>query len=45
MAGRGPEGAAATSLCEEIRKNLQSGLAARRYAMSGNRRALYGTVL
>lgn len=32
-------------LCEEIGENLQSGLAARRYAMSGDRRALYGTVL
>ncbi|MFD3666050.1 hypothetical protein ACFWVF_36520 [Streptomyces sp. NPDC058659] len=32
-------------LCEEIGENLESGLAARRYAMSGDRRALYGTVL
>lgn len=32
-------------LCEEIGENLEAGLAARRYAMSGDRRALYGTVL
>lgn len=29
-------------LCKEIGENLESGLAARRYAMSGERRALYG---
>ncbi|MFI1169618.1 hypothetical protein ACH4UM_40265 [Streptomyces sp. NPDC020801] len=32
-------------LCEEIREPLERGLAARRYAMSGDRRALHGTVL
>lgn len=32
-------------LCEEIGKPLDHGLAARRYAMSGDRRALHGTVL
>ncbi|MFE4336854.1 hypothetical protein ACFRQM_48310 [Streptomyces sp. NPDC056831] len=32
-------------LCEEIGEELEHGLAARRYAMSGDRRALHGTVL
>lgn len=32
-------------LCEQIGETLDNGLAARRYAMSGDRRALYGTVL
>ncbi|MFF8696700.1 hypothetical protein ACF08W_31245 [Streptomyces sp. NPDC015144] len=32
-------------LCEEIGEPLKHGLAARRYAMSGDRRALHGTVL
>ncbi|MER5227293.1 hypothetical protein [Streptomyces flaveus] len=32
-------------LCEEISEPLEHGLAARRYAMSGDRRALHGTVL
>ncbi|MER5359017.1 hypothetical protein [Streptomyces sp. NPDC002785] len=32
-------------LCEQIGENLDNGLAARRYAMSGDRRALHGTVL
>ncbi|MFJ3825967.1 hypothetical protein [Streptomyces nodosus] len=32
-------------LCEEIGKTLEHGLAARRYAISGDRRALHGTVL
>ncbi|MFD3664023.1 hypothetical protein ACFWVF_26125 [Streptomyces sp. NPDC058659] len=32
-------------LCEQIGEALDNGLAARRYAMSGDRRALYGTVL
>ncbi|MEK8141650.1 hypothetical protein NKH18_00695 [Streptomyces sp. M10(2022)] len=32
-------------LCEQIGETLENGLAARRYAMSGDRRALYGTVL
>ncbi|MFI6731145.1 hypothetical protein [Streptomyces atratus] len=32
-------------LCEEIGEPLEHGLAARRYAMSGDRRALHGTVL
>ncbi|MEU2357899.1 hypothetical protein ABZ599_33820 [Streptomyces misionensis] len=32
-------------LCEEIGESLEHGLAARRYAMSGDRRALHGTVL
>ncbi|WP_406004708.1 hypothetical protein [Streptomyces sp. NBC_00987] len=32
-------------LCEEIGEPLDHGLAARRYAMSGDRRALHGTVL
>ncbi|MFJ4972802.1 hypothetical protein [Streptomyces sp. NPDC088755] len=32
-------------LCEQIGENLENGLAARRYAMSGERRALHGTVL
>ncbi|MFI1734516.1 hypothetical protein ACH40E_35960 [Streptomyces acidicola] len=32
-------------LCEQIGKPLEHGLAARRYAMSGDRRALHGTVL
>ncbi|WP_018554925.1 MULTISPECIES: hypothetical protein [unclassified Streptomyces] len=32
-------------LCEQIGETLDSGLAARRYAMSGGRRALHGTVL
>ncbi|MGW4982108.1 hypothetical protein [Streptomyces mirabilis] len=31
-------------LCEEIGEPLEHGLAARRYAMSGDRRALHGTV-
>jgi hypothetical protein len=32
-------------LCEQIGEDLEHGLAARRYAMSGDRRALHGTVL
>ncbi|MBK3628309.1 hypothetical protein JHN59_26380 [Streptomyces sp. MBT49] len=32
-------------LCEQIGEDLENGLAARRYAMSGDRRALHGTVL
>ncbi|MGW1819332.1 hypothetical protein ACWCQM_37980 [Streptomyces sp. NPDC002125] len=32
-------------LCEQIGENLDNGLAARRYAMSGDLRALHGTVL
>ncbi|MGA4846691.1 hypothetical protein ACOBQB_10640 [Streptomyces sp. G5(2025)] len=32
-------------LCDQIGEPLEHGLAARRYAMSGDRRALYGTVL
>ncbi|MFJ1887165.1 MULTISPECIES: hypothetical protein [unclassified Streptomyces] len=32
-------------LCEEIGEPLEHGLAARRYTMSGDRRALHGTVL
>ncbi|MFC9131888.1 hypothetical protein ACFT4A_34335 [Streptomyces sp. NPDC057099] len=32
-------------LCEEIGEPLERGLAARRYAMSGDRRALHGTML
>ncbi len=32
-------------LCEAIGENLEDGLAARRYALSGDRRALHGTVL
>ncbi|MFC8834830.1 hypothetical protein ACFT8V_16735 [Streptomyces griseoincarnatus] len=32
-------------LCEEIGEPLDHGLAARRYAISGDRRALHGTVL
>ncbi|MBM7057885.1 hypothetical protein [Streptomyces durocortorensis] len=32
-------------LCEEIGDDLENGLAAHRYALSGDRRALYGTVL
>jgi hypothetical protein len=32
-------------LCEQIGEPLEHGLAARRYAMSGDRRALHGTVL
>ncbi|MFB6991327.1 hypothetical protein ACFC0C_26615 [Streptomyces sp. NPDC056178] len=31
--------------CEAIGEELEHGLAARRYAMSGHRRALHGTVL
>ncbi|WP_435059761.1 hypothetical protein [Streptomyces sp. bgisy060] len=32
-------------LCEQIGEPLEHGLAARRYAMSGDRRALHGTIL
>ncbi|WP_329391406.1 hypothetical protein OG625_40265 (plasmid) [Streptomyces sp. NBC_01351] len=32
-------------LCDQIGENLEHGLAARRYAMSGARRGLHGTVL
>ncbi|MFJ5726013.1 hypothetical protein [Streptomyces sp. NPDC093149] len=32
-------------LCDQIGEPLEHGLAARRYAMSGDRRALHGTVL
>ncbi|MFF2937605.1 hypothetical protein [Streptomyces mirabilis] len=32
-------------LCEEFGEPLEHGLAARRYAVSGDRRALHGTVL
>lgn len=32
-------------LCKQIGEPLEHGLAARRYAMSGDRRALHGTVL
>lgn len=32
-------------LCEEIGEPLEHGLAARRYAIPGDRRALHGTVL
>ncbi|MFD4144597.1 hypothetical protein [Streptomyces sp. NPDC058572] len=32
-------------LCAQIGEDLEHGLAARRYAMSGGRRALHGTVL
>lgn len=32
-------------LCEDIGENLDHGLAARRYAITGDRRALHGTVL
>ncbi|MFB6507428.1 hypothetical protein ACFYXP_33365 [Streptomyces sp. NPDC002466] len=32
-------------LCEEIDEPFEHGLAARRYAISGDRRALHGTVL
>ncbi|MDW8805487.1 hypothetical protein P1P68_12040 [Streptomyces scabiei] len=32
-------------LCEEIGEPIEHGLAARRYAMSGDRRALHGTVI
>ncbi|MER0429456.1 hypothetical protein [Streptomyces microflavus] len=32
-------------LCEQIGETLDNGLAARRYALSGDRRALHGTVL
>jgi hypothetical protein len=31
--------------CEEIGEHIEHGLAARRYAMSGDCRALHGTVL
>lgn len=34
-----------TLLCDQIGEPLDHGLAARRYAMSGDRRALHGTVL
>ncbi|MFE5197959.1 hypothetical protein ACFQ93_30185 [Streptomyces sp. NPDC056601] len=34
-----------TLLCEQIGEPFEHGLAARRYAMSGDRRALHGTVL
>lgn len=34
-----------TPLCDQIGETLENGLAARRYAMSGDRRALSGTVL
>lgn len=40
-AARGP----LALLCEQIGEPLAQGLAARRYALSGDRRALYGTVL
>ncbi|WP_447034626.1 hypothetical protein [Streptomyces sp. DSM 118878] len=33
-----------TPLCDQIGEDLDNGLAARRYAMSGDRRALHGTV-
>ncbi|MFD8439985.1 hypothetical protein ACFV2I_33460 [Streptomyces microflavus] len=33
------------SLCEQLGETLDNGLAARRYAMSGDRRALHGTIL
>ncbi|MGW2513890.1 hypothetical protein ACWC0A_31765 [Streptomyces scopuliridis] len=33
------------TLCDAIGEDLEHGLAARRYAMSGDRRALHGTVL
>ncbi|MFB7552774.1 hypothetical protein [Streptomyces sp. NPDC056154] len=32
-------------LCEEIGESLDHGFVGRRYAMSGDRRALHGTVL
>ncbi|MEU0344644.1 hypothetical protein ABZ092_38365 [Streptomyces bobili] len=32
-------------LCDAIGEELETGLAARRYALSGDRRALHGTVL
>jgi hypothetical protein len=32
-------------ICEQIGEPLEQGLASRRYALSGDRRALYGTVL
>ncbi|MFI6006958.1 hypothetical protein ACIA98_42665 [Streptomyces sp. NPDC051366] len=32
-------------LCDQIGEDLEHGLAARRYTMSGDRRALHGTVL
>ncbi|WP_331763865.1 hypothetical protein [Streptomyces cyaneofuscatus] len=32
-------------LCEQIGETLENGLVARRYAMSGDRRALHGTIL
>jgi hypothetical protein len=32
-------------LCDQIGEPIEHGLAARRYAMSGDRRALHGTVL
>ncbi|MBK5994683.1 hypothetical protein JHN53_24165 [Streptomyces sp. MBT58] len=32
-------------LCEQIGETLENGLAARRYALSGDRRALHGTIL
>ncbi|ALO05656.1 hypothetical protein AQF52_0054 [Streptomyces venezuelae] len=32
-------------LCDQIGEPLEHGLAARRYAVSGDRRALHGTVL
>ncbi|GAA4803034.1 hypothetical protein [Streptomyces ziwulingensis] len=32
-------------LCDQIGEDLDNSLAARRYAMSGDRRALHGTVL
>lgn len=32
-------------LCDQIGEPLEQGLASRRYVLSGDRRALYGTVL
>ncbi|MEU8509277.1 hypothetical protein AB0C40_32205 [Streptomyces brevispora] len=34
-----------TLLCEQIGETLDNDLAARRYAMAGDRRALHGTIL
>ncbi|MEU9372793.1 hypothetical protein AB0D94_03310 [Streptomyces sp. NPDC048255] len=31
--------------CDQISEDLEHGLAARRYAMSGDRHALHGTIL
>ncbi|MFE4801615.1 hypothetical protein ACFVRD_49580 [Streptomyces sp. NPDC057908] len=38
-------GAASRRFCNDIGIDLEHGLAARRYALTGDRRALHGTVL